>query len=90
MAIKTSDGRHSFEMPPDLARRMAMRIVNVPIDHQVAAFAAVQAELEAMKKLAVDRSLARQWIDASMEEIGQLVGGIAARSKTSPRVRWGR
>ena len=90
MATKMSDGRHLFEMSPELARRMAMRIVNVPIDHQVAAFAAVQAELEAMKKLAVDRSLARQWIDASMEEIRQLVRGIAARSKTSPRVRWGR
>ena len=90
MAIKTSDGRHSFEMSPDLARRMAMRVVNVPIDHQDAAFAAVQAELEAMKKLAVDRSLARQWIDVSMEEIRRLVRAIAARSKTGPRVRWGR
>jgi hypothetical protein len=90
MAIKTSDRSRFFEMSPELARRMAMRIVNVPIDHQEAAFAAVQAELEAMKKSAVDKSLARQWVDASMEEIRRLVRAIEARSKTSPRVRWGR
>ena len=90
MAIKTLDARHSIEMSPDLARRMAMRIVNVPIDHQVAAFAAVQGELDAMKRSAADKSLARQWVDASMEEIRRLVRAIEARSKTSPRVRWGR
>ena len=90
MAINTSDRRHSFEMSPELARRMAMRIVNVPADHQEAAFAAVQGELEAMKKSAVDKSLARQWVDASMEEIRRLVRAIEARSKTGPRLRWGR
>jgi hypothetical protein len=67
-----------------------MRIVNVPVDHQEAAYAAVQGELEAMKKSAVDKSLARQWVDANMEEIRRLVKAIDARSKTSPRVRWGR
>ena len=90
MAIKTSDGRRSLEMSPELARRMAMRIVNVPLDHQEAAFAVVQGELEAMKKSEADKSLARQWVDASMEEIRRLVKAIDARSKTSPRVRWGR
>ena len=90
MAIKTSDGRHSFEMSPDLARRMAMRIVNVPIDHQEAAYAAVQGELEGMKKSAVDKRLTRQWVDASTEEIRRVVRAIEARSKTSPRARWGR
>jgi hypothetical protein len=90
MAIKMSDRIHSFEMSPELARRMAMRIVNVPVDHQEAAYAAVQGELEAMKKSAVDKSLARQWVGASMEEICRLVRAIDARSKTSPRVRWGR
>jgi hypothetical protein len=90
MPIKTSDGRHSFEVSPDLARRMAMRIVNVPVDHQEAGFAVVQGELEAMKKSAADKDLACQWVDASMEEIRRLVSAIAARSKTSPRVRWGR
>jgi hypothetical protein len=90
MAIKTSDRRHSFEMPPELARRMAMRIVNVPIDHQEAAYAAVQGELQAMKKSAGDKSLERQWVDASIEEIRRLVSAIEARSKTSPRTRWGR
>jgi hypothetical protein len=73
MAIKTSDGRRSLEMSPELARRMAMRIVNVPLDHQEAAFAVVQGELEAMKKSEADKSLARQWVDASMEEIRRLV-----------------
>ena len=90
MATKMSDGRHSFEMSPELARRMAMRIVNVPVDHQEAAYAAVQGELEGMKKSAVDESLARQWVDASMEEIRRVVRAIEARSKTSPRARWGR
>jgi hypothetical protein len=90
MAIKMSDGRHPFEMSPELARRMAMRIVNVPVDHQGAAYAAVQGELEGMQKSAVDKSLTRQWVDASMEEIRRLVRAIDARSKTSPRVRWGR
>ena len=90
MAIKTSDGRRSFEMSSEFARRMAMRIVNVPVDHQEAAFAAVQGELEAMKKLAADKCLARQWVDASMEEIRRLVRAIATRSKTGARVRWGR
>jgi hypothetical protein len=42
MAIKTSDGQHPIEMSPELARRMAMRIVNVPVDRQEAAFAVVQ------------------------------------------------
>ena len=90
MATKMSDGRHLFEMSPELARRMAMRIANVPVDHQEAALAAVQGELEAMKKSAADKILARQWVDASMEEIRRLASAIAARSKTSPRVRWGR
>jgi hypothetical protein len=90
MAIKTPDRSHYFEMSPELARRMAMRIVNVPIDHQEAAYAAVQGELEAMKKSAVDKSLARQWVDASMEEIRGLVSAITSRSKTGPRMRWGR
>ena len=90
MAIKMSDGRHPLEMSPELARRMAMRIVNVPVDHQEAAYAAVQGELEAMKKSAVDKSLARQWVDASMEEIRRLSGAIVARSKTGSRSHWGR
>ena len=90
MATKTSDGRHPFEMSPELARRMAMRIVNVPVDHQEAAYAAVQGELEGMKKSAVDKSLARQWVDASMEEIRRLAGAIGARSKTGSRSHWGR
>ena len=90
MAIKTSDGQHPFEMSPELARRMAMRIVNAPVDRQEAAFAVVQGELEAMKKSAADKSLAGQWVNANMEEIRQLVRAISARSKTSPRVRWGR
>ena len=90
MAIKMSDGRQLYEMSPELARRMAMRIVNVPVDHQEAAYAAVQGELEGMKRSAVDKSLARQWVDASMEEIRRLVRAIMARSKTGPRVRWGR
>ena len=85
-----SDGRHPFEMSPELARRMAMRIVNVPVDHQEAAYAAVQGELEGMKKSAVDKSLARQWVDASMEEIRRLATAIRARSKTGARLRWGR
>ena len=89
MAIKTSD-RHSIEMSPELAGRMAMRIVNMPVDHREAAFAAVQGELEAMQKSAVDKSRARQWVDGSMEEIRLLVSAIAARSKTGARVRWGR
>jgi hypothetical protein len=90
MAIKMPDRSRSFEMSPELARRMAMRIVNVPIDHQEAAYAAVQGELEVMKKSAVDKNLARQWVDDSMEEIRRLVIAIEARSKTSPRVRWAR
>jgi histidinol-phosphate/aromatic aminotransferase/cobyric acid decarboxylase-like protein len=90
MAIKAPDGRHLSEVSPELSRRMAMRVVNVPTGHQEAAFAAVQAELEAMKKSAADVTLARQWVDATMEEIGGLVSAIEARSKTSPRMRWGR
>ena len=90
MAIKTSGGRQSFEMSPELARRMAMRIANVPVDHQEAALATVQGELEAMKKSAADKSVARQWVDASMEEIRRLAGAIGARSKTGSRSRWGR
>jgi hypothetical protein len=90
MAIKAPDGRHQSEVSLELARRMAMRVVNVPTDHQEAAFADVQAELEAMKKSAADVTLARQWVNATMEEIGRLVSAIEARSKTSPRMRWGR
>jgi hypothetical protein len=90
MAIKAPDGTHPSEVSPELARRMAMRVVNVPTDHQEAAFVAVQAELEAMKKSAADVTLARQWVDATMEEIGRLVRAIESRSKTSPRIRWGR
>ena len=69
---------------------MAMRIANVPVDHQEVAFAVVQGELETMKKSAADKCLARQWVDASMEEIRRLVSAIAARSKTGVRSRWGR
>ena len=90
MAIKTLDGGHSFEISPELARRMAMRIVNEPVDQQEAAFAVLKGELEAMKKSAADKSLAHRWVDASIEEIRRLVRAIEARSKTSPRTRWGR
>jgi hypothetical protein len=69
---------------------MAMRIVNVPLYHKEAAYAAVQGEIAEMKNSAVDKSLGAQWVDASMEEIHRLVGAIEARSKSSPRVRWGR
>jgi hypothetical protein len=69
---------------------MAMRIANVPVDHQEAALAAVQGELEAMKRSVADKSQACQWVDASMEEIRRLAGAIAGRSKTGARVRWGR
>jgi hypothetical protein len=82
-------GERGVEPSTELARRMAMRIANVPVDHQEAALAAVQGELEAMKKSAADKSVARQWVDASMEEIRRLAGAIGARSKTGPR-SWGR